>query len=155
MFFCQFCHLVRSLIVFTVDFNNLTYFLCSLIVHIVLQINIIRKFQFLLFIYTIVKGLQKFLKPQNTAFLILSGKYGVIYPNEEVSYYDHLLKSSEIENHSDLIASQIKSKKITSIEFFMSNIEKDRNLRAYVDCISKACAKASILLKIHIRDFQD
>ena len=94
-------------------------------------------------------------KQANTAFLILSGKYGVIYPNEEVSYYDHLLKSSEIENHSDLIASQIKSKKITSIEFFMSNIEKDRNLRAYVDCISKACAKSSILLKIHIRDFQD
>lgn len=94
-------------------------------------------------------------KQANTAFLILSGKYGVICPNEQVSYYDHLLKSSEIENHSDLIAAQIKSKNITSIEFFMSNIEKDGNLQAYVDCISKACLKASILLKIHIRDFQD
>ena len=94
-------------------------------------------------------------KQSNTAFLILSGKYGVVDPNDEISYYDHLLTSSEIETHSDLIASQIISKNITTIEFYMNNVERDQNLYVYKDCLSKACAKSGIQLKIHVEDFLD
>jgi hypothetical protein len=90
----------------------------------------------------------------STTFLILSGKYGILSPNEKISYYDQLLTSSEVENHSDLIASQIKSKNITSIEFYMNSVERDKNLQSYVDCISIACSKLSIPLKISIVDFQ-
>lgn len=91
----------------------------------------------------------------NATFLILSGKYGIVHANEVISYYDHLLTPSEIENHSDLIASQIKLKNITMIEFYMNSVGRDKNIQIYVDCISKACAKASIMLKINIGDFED
>ena len=94
-------------------------------------------------------------KQSNTVFLILSGKYGMIDPNEEISYYDHLLAASEIENHSDLIASQIIFKNITTIEFYMNSVERDKNLYVYKDCLSKACAKSGIQLKIHVEDFLD
>ena len=102
--------------------------------------------------------ISKVIKSANAAdakFIILSGKYGIIGPNEELHYYDHLLLSSEIEVHSDLIASQIKSKNITEIVFFMKSVEKDRNLQPYLDCISKACAKSAISLKISVVNFLD
>jgi len=94
-------------------------------------------------------------KEADTTFVILSGKYGLVEPSEGISYYDHLLLSSETENHSDLIASQIKSKNITGIVFFMKSVEKDKNLQAYLDCISKACTKSSIPLKTSVENFQD
>ena len=94
-------------------------------------------------------------RKSNTAFFILSGKYGMVDSNEEISYYDHLLMPSEIENHSDLIASQIISKNITSIEFYMNSVERDKKLQAYIDCISKACDKSSIQLKFNIEDYHD
>ena len=79
----------------------------------------------------------------------------MVDPNEEISFYDHLLMSTEIENHSDLIASQLISKNISTIEFYMNSVERDNNLQAYIDCISKACAKSSIQLKINVEDFKD
>lgn len=94
-------------------------------------------------------------KKSTIPFLILSGKYGIVSPNEKISYYDHLLKSSEIETHSDLIVMQITSMKITSIEFYTNSIKKDKNLQPYIDCITKACTKASIKLKIIEENFAD
>jgi hypothetical protein len=94
-------------------------------------------------------------KKSNVTFLILSGKYGLLNSNEEIDYYDHLLVQPEVKDHSDLIASQIKSKGISQIEFYMNSVESDSNLKAYIDCISIACTKASITLKINIEDFED
>jgi len=94
-------------------------------------------------------------KKSNVTFLILSGKYGLIDTYEEIGYYDHLLMPSEVEIHSDFIASQIKSKGITQVEFYMNSVKRDINLQAYVDCISKACSKASILFKINLGDYED
>lgn len=91
----------------------------------------------------------------NVTFLILSGKYGLIRANEEIGYYDHLLIPSEVEKHSDLLASQITTKGISQIEFYMNSVESDSNLQAYIDCISIACSKASITLNVSIEDFED
>jgi hypothetical protein len=94
-------------------------------------------------------------KKSTTPFLILSGKYGVVSSSEKISYYDHLLTSSEIETHSDLISAQMMSMNITAIEFYTNSIKKDKNLHPYLDCITKACAKASIKLKIIEENFVD
>lgn len=94
-------------------------------------------------------------KQKNKSFLILSGKYGVVEPNEAINYYDHLLSTSDVENHADLIAAQLMNKKVTSLEFYMNSVASDQNLQAYKDCISMACTKASIPLKIKVQDFPD
>ncbi|MCH2043804.1 MAG: hypothetical protein MK212_06645 [Saprospiraceae bacterium] len=91
----------------------------------------------------------------NIAFVILSGKYGIIEADEQISYYDHLLLPSEVENHASLLASQILSKHITKIQFYTNSIERDKNLKAYIDCIIKACAKSSTKLNIVEKYFDD
>lgn len=88
-------------------------------------------------------------------FLILSGKYGLVEPDEEIDYYDHLLLPSEVDEHSILVASQLKLKKITKLLFLMNNPKFDNNLIAYRDCMKKACAKIGIPLiikEVHLPD---
>jgi hypothetical protein len=90
-----------------------------------------------------------------TKFIILSGKHGIICANEKINYYDHLLLASEVVVHSELIASQIKSKGINEIVFFMKTVEEDENLKPYLDCIESACLKLKITLRISLTDLGD
>lgn len=102
-----------------------------------------------------IKKIFEAAKKNDETFLILSGKYGLIHPSEEIKFYDHLLKENEISEHSKLIASQIILNNISAIEFYMNSVETDENVQVYLDCIKKACAKASIVLKINIIEFTD
>ena len=89
-------------------------------------------------------------KSQNAKFVILSGKYGLLEPNQEINYYDHMLIQSEVETHADVIASQITSKYISEIVFFTNSIETDPNLLPYIACIESACEKAKIQFKVFV-----
>lgn len=102
-----------------------------------------------------IAEVHKSAKEIDAMFIILSGKYGIVSCNENIDYYDHLLVASEVEAHSELIASQIKLKNISEIAFFMNSVEKDGNLHTYLDCIEKACDKAEVSLEIKVVDFQD
>lgn len=84
----------------------------------------------------------------NVVFVILSGKYGLLQPNERINYYDHLLISSEVPAHAKLVAEQISSKNITELVFFTNDVKDDPNLKAYIDCIVESCAKASVTMRI-------
>jgi hypothetical protein len=94
-------------------------------------------------------------KEVKAKFIILSGKYGIIYAHEKINYYDHLLLASEVDLHSELIASQIKSKGINEIVFFMKPVEEDENLKPYLDCIEKTCLKLKITLRVSLTDLED
>jgi len=94
-------------------------------------------------------------KEVKAKFIILSGKHGVICANDKINYYDHLLLASEVGMHSELIASQIKSKGINEIVFFMKTVEEDENLKPYLDCMEKACLKLKITLRIRLTDLGD
>ena len=39
----------------------------------------------------------KLAKSQNTKFVILSGKYGLVEAHQQINYYDHLLDQTEVE----------------------------------------------------------
>lgn len=94
-------------------------------------------------------------KKARVHFIILSGKYGIIDAHQEIETYDHLLLASEIEVHADLIATQIKSKNIHEIVFFMNSIKKDRNLAVYLECIQSACHKSGTFLVIKEGNYND
>ena len=85
---------------------------------------------------------------QNAKFVILSGKYGLVEPHQQINYYDHLLNQTEVEAHAGVIASQITSKCISEIVFFTNPVETDTNLLPYIACIESACKKANIELKV-------
>ena len=92
----------------------------------------------------------KLAKSQNTKFVILSGKYGLVEAHQQINYYDHLLDQTEVECHSGVMASQIATKDISEIVFFTKPLEKDPNLLTYLRCIKRACEIAKIELKVQV-----
>lgn len=88
-------------------------------------------------------------------FVILSGKFGVLETHQKINYYDHLLMPSEVENHTKLVASQLKEKKITQIIFHMGSIKHDKNLKPYIDCIAAASAQSGVSIEFRESNFID
>jgi len=88
-------------------------------------------------------------------FIILSGKLGIIEPHQKIDYYDHLLKPSEVEVHAELLASQLKEKKISHLVFYMGSIAHDKNIKPYADCILEASAKSGISIEFRDAYFND
>ena len=80
-------------------------------------------------------------------FLILSGKYGILEPSDPIQYYDHLLQSSEVTEHSKRVADQLKTLGVKDLIFFAESFSDDENLKPYFDCIKLASQKAGIELK--------
>jgi hypothetical protein len=79
--------------------------------------------------------------------LILSGEYGILKPSDPIPYYDHLLQPSEVPEHSNRIADQLKALGVKELIFFARPISLDENLKPYIDCIKLASQKAGIELK--------
>lgn len=94
-------------------------------------------------------------KTEGRRFIILSGKLGIIEPYQKIDYYDHLLKPSEVEDHAELVASQLKEKKISQLVFYMGSIAHDKNIKPYADCILEASAKSQISIEFRDAPFID
>lgn len=77
-------------------------------------------------------------------FIILSGEFGLLEPCEPIPYYDHLLLSSEVAEHSNLVANQLDSLGLKELIFFT---RKAPIVKPYRDCIKIACNKAGVDLK--------
>jgi hypothetical protein len=80
-------------------------------------------------------------------FFILSGKYGILEPCDPIPYYDHLLQSSEVSEHSKKVADQLEALGVKDLIFFGGSLSDDENLKPYIDCIKFASRKAGIELK--------
>ena len=86
-------------------------------------------------------------------FFILSGKYGLLDPNELIPYYDHLLIADEVEAHAFKLAEQIEQYGITQIVFFTLPVSRDEKLAPYHAALRLACTMASIPLRFVEIDF--
>jgi hypothetical protein len=80
-------------------------------------------------------------------FLILSGKYGILEPSDPIPYYDHLLQSSEVSEHSKRVADQLEALGVKDLIFFARSFSDDENVKPYFNCIKFASQKAGIELK--------
>lgn len=80
-------------------------------------------------------------------FLILSGKYGILEPSDPIPYYDHLLQCSEVMEHSEQVAVQLKALGVKDLVFFARSFSDDENVKPYFECIKAASQKAGIALK--------
>ena len=80
-------------------------------------------------------------------FLILSGKYGVLEPSDPIPYYDHLLLSSEVPEHSKKVANRLEALGVKEIIFFAQPLSVDENLKPYFDCIKSASQRIGIDIK--------
>jgi hypothetical protein len=62
-------------------------------------------------------------------FLILSGKYGILEPRNPIPYYDHLLQSSEVSEHSKKVADDLEALGVKDLIYFGRSLSDDENLK--------------------------
>jgi hypothetical protein len=77
-------------------------------------------------------------------FYILSGKFGLIFPNQPIPFYDHLLNREEVSALAELIAKQIREYRITRLVYFTKPLASNKNLVPYHDSLSIACKQVSL-----------
>jgi hypothetical protein len=80
-------------------------------------------------------------------FLILSGEYGMLRPNDPIPYYAHLLIAPEVSEHAKKVAEQLDVLGVKDLIFFTRPLEEDKNLKPYHDCMRFASQKAGTELK--------
>lgn len=88
---------------------------------------------------------ERILKVQEAAsilgfpFFILSGKFGLLAPDDTIPYYDHLLATGEVKSLANLIAKQMLVRNIDGFVFFTKSLAHNPNLQPYFDALEKAC----------------
>ena len=75
-------------------------------------------------------------------FYILSGKFGLIPPQQPIPYYDHLLKPEEVHALTGLLAQQLHEYQITRLVYFTKPLASNRSLLPYHDSLVTACRQA-------------
>ena len=80
-------------------------------------------------------------------FVILSGEYGLLEPSDPIPYYEHLLVSEEVSEHSKLVADQLVALRVKDLIFFTRPESVDQNVKPYLACIKLASQKAGITCK--------
>ncbi len=77
-------------------------------------------------------------------FRILSGKFGLVGPDEMIPWYDHLLTGEEVEGHVALIVPQLREIAPAHVLFFSRSVAADGGVIAYRVAITRACREAEI-----------
>ena len=89
------------------------------------------------------------------SFAILSGKYGLIRPEDQVEFYDHLLIEKEVGLHVVLLRKQLVELNPEKVVFYANNIKRDPKIIPYLHCIQKATIAEKIELQIVEAEFED
>ncbi len=76
-------------------------------------------------------------------FYILSGKFGLLAPDQAIPWYDHLLKREDVSHLADRVANQIQEYGITGLVYFTNSFNRDPDVIPYHDAIVAACSRTS------------
>lgn len=79
-------------------------------------------------------------------FAIFSGKFGLVFPESLIPYYDHLLTESDKEAMKKIVHSQLLKTQYKRITFYANSVEMDPSIRPYRDVIAEVCKDLGIEL---------
>jgi len=83
-------------------------------------------------------------------FLILSGEYGLLGPDEPIPWYDHLLLEAEVEAMVPPVVRQLQGLRLEALDYHTAPLMSEPRVKPYFDLISAACARAGVALDIHL-----
>lgn len=83
-------------------------------------------------------------------FLILSGRFGFVAPEEPIPWYDHLLREEEAEAMAERAAEGLRARGVGALVFFCADPALDPNVRAYLTAAERACALADVGWRVEI-----
>lgn len=81
------------------------------------------------------------------AFLILSGEYGLLRPEDPIPWYDHLLRTEEVDALVERVAAQMKDLSVTSIVWHTVDSAHDPQVLPYQETIARASHRVGVSLK--------
>ena len=81
-------------------------------------------------------------------FAILSGKFGLLHPEDLIPYYDKLLTEEDIPALNRQMAEFLRENPARGIIFLPPDPRSDSKVMPYIKCMRRAARKAKIPLRI-------
>ena len=95
-----------------------------------------------------IKAIYNKSKKDNVEFRILSGKFGLLKPEEKIPLYDHKLTMGEISNLDKIVKQQLSSQGIDKVIFFARNPKINSDWKPYITLIQNSCSNQKVSLEI-------
>lgn len=95
-----------------------------------------------------IKKVNAIAKDKGFPFVILSGKYGILSPDEKIPYYNHLLKPKEAGLLTKRVTQQIKVYDIDEVIFYAK--PNDLNWQPYYSVLENVTNLLGIKLTIEL-----
>lgn len=83
-------------------------------------------------------------------FLIFSGRFGLLSPEDRIPPYDHLLRQDEVGPMARRLATQLSEAGISELTFFARPLEEDADTGPYRKAMERACVLAGVDLVIRL-----
>jgi len=77
-------------------------------------------------------------------FAILSGKFGLLRPDDPIPDYDHLLQATEVAELATRVATQLREFGVIQVIFHTRPLTQDTKTGPYRHCIEMAAALAEL-----------
>jgi len=81
-------------------------------------------------------------------FLILSGEYGLLRPDDPIPWYDHLLMPDEVEDLALPVMGQLRALGVTELFYYSVDPAVEPMVGPYGNVITMACARAGIAVRM-------
>jgi len=81
-------------------------------------------------------------KEKEEQFAILSGKYGLLEPEEQIPYYDKLLKKQHLPEMIPEVEKQLQQRELKKVIYYTREVENER--LPYYQLIKHACQNQGI-----------
>ncbi len=75
-------------------------------------------------------------------WLILSGEFGLLAPDDPIPWYDHLLRPEEAADLVPRVADRLRELDVSAVTLVTGRLADDPNLAPYVAVMREACAAA-------------
>ncbi len=85
---------------------------------------------------------------RGAAFRILSGKYGLLAPDEPIPDYDHLLTADQVAAHIQHVAGQLRGLGPSDVVFYTRRADADPGAMPYRRCCVEACGLVGVACKV-------
>lgn len=86
-----------------------------------------------------IKKVHNIATDKGLQYYILSGKFGLIFHQHEIEWYDFLLKCEDVSALIGRLQIQIKEKHISSIDYYTESLDQESKVIPYFCAIKEAC----------------
>lgn len=100
-----------------------------------------------------IRSVYEFSQYHDVGFRILSGKYGLLRPDDMIPWYDKKLEFSDIPHVKEIVKQQITEHNISEITFFSMDPEIYFDWKPYFELIRSACFEVSIAFNAVVLEY--